>query len=132
KVDPSHDSRIVDQDVQLGELSDDRIEEQGNGFRIAYVASKRMDSGRFSVRFLKPGPASASDDYCVAQFEQSGGKLKSDTACAARDQDRGPCNLHGGLSVGQFREPLRDRVLRKREIANQLNRGIAQGLEDRR
>jgi len=35
------------------------------------------------------------------------------------------------LLVGQFRKSLRDRVLRKREVSNQLHRRIAQSLEDR-
>jgi hypothetical protein len=47
-----------------------------------------LDTGKFSLRFLKPARIASGDDDRVAKLQRFSGKLESDATGAAGDQNR--------------------------------------------
>ena len=85
EINLAHDSRIVNEHVQSRKLFDHGFEEDRNCFGIAYVALKRVNSGKFSLSFFKPALISSCDDDGVAKLLKFSGKFESNAAGAAGD-----------------------------------------------
>src|ERR1700730_11483219 len=87
-IDLSHDTGVVDQNVELGKLSGDLFVKSGDRFRIGNVALKGMKFWKRRLRTVHLSLIAARDKNRVAKRRELFGQFVTDATGATGDQDR--------------------------------------------
>src|SRR5258708_7320853 len=87
-IDLTHDAGVVDQNVELGKLFGDLFVKSGDRFRIGHVASKGVKFWKGRFRSVHLSLIAARDKNRVTKCRELFGKLVTDAAATAGDQNR--------------------------------------------
>src|ERR1700675_2719343 len=87
-IDLTHDTCVVDQNVELRKLFGDLFVKAGNRFRIRDVASKGVNFWKSRFRTVHLRLIAARDKNRVTQCRELFGEFVADAAGAAGDQNR--------------------------------------------
>src|ERR1700737_4840030 len=94
KIDLTHDSGVVDQNVKLGKLFGDLFVKSGDRFRIGNVASKGVNTWKGRFRAVHLSLIAARDKNRVTKRRQLFGEFVTDAAGPAGNQNRIARELH--------------------------------------
>src|SRR3984957_13195429 len=87
-IDLTHDSSVVDQNVELGKLFGDLFVKRGDRFRIGNVALKGVNFWKGRLRTVHLSLIAARDKNLIAKCRELFGEFVTDAAGAAGDQNR--------------------------------------------
>src|SRR5579862_5991513 len=87
-IDLTHNTGVVDQNVELRKLLSDLFVKSGDRFRIGNVASKGVKFWKGRFRTVHLSLIAARDKNRVTKRRELFGEFITDTAATARDQNR--------------------------------------------
>src|SRR6202167_5628863 len=93
-IDLTHDSGVVDQNVELRKLFGDLFVESGDRSRIGNVASKGVNSWQGRFRTVHLSLIAARDKNRVTKRRELFGEFVTDAAGTAGDHNRIACEFH--------------------------------------
>src|SRR6201997_2969594 len=93
-IDLTHDSGVVDQNVELRKLLGDLFVKSGDRFRIGNVASKGVKFWKGRSRTVQLSLITARDRNRVTKRRELFGEFVTDAAGAASDQNRIAREVH--------------------------------------
>src|SRR6202140_2756888 len=93
-IDLTHDSGVVDQNVQLWKLFCDLFVKSGDRLRIGNVALKGVNFWKGRFRTVHLSLIAARDKNRVTKCRELFGEFVTDAAGAARDQNRIALEFH--------------------------------------